>query len=112
MIPLYIIPTSFRALGAGALLLQAGSWGAWGVVCLFHHRHIGLKLKRTKVTIHLSELSPPEFRALFPGLVYQVGNVTPDYLFLSPVADPDTTNFNFETDGHECFSTDRSYRSN
>ncbi|KAG6864920.1 hypothetical protein C0991_006341, partial [Blastosporella zonata] len=28
-----------------------------------------------QIAIHLSEISPPEYRALFPGLAYQVGNM-------------------------------------
>lgn len=46
------------AINAGAFFLQAGVQGAWGVV-----------------PIHLSELSPPAYRALVVGLSYQLGNL-------------------------------------
>ena len=32
-------------------------------------------LFRSVVPIHLSELSPPQFRATFPGITYQIGNM-------------------------------------
>jgi len=57
-IPLWIIPTSFGGLSAGAFFIQVGVQGAWGVIPIF-----------------LNELSPPAFRALFPGLSYQLGNM-------------------------------------
>jgi len=57
-IPLWIIPTSFSSLSAGAFCLQFGVQGAWGVI-----------------PIQLAELSPPAFRATFPGVAYQLGNM-------------------------------------
>ncbi|KAK0457610.1 carboxylic acid transporter [Desarmillaria tabescens] len=57
-IPLWIIPSSFGALAAGAFCIQFGVQGAWGVV-----------------PIQLSEMSPPAFRATFPGVAYQLGNM-------------------------------------
>jgi len=57
-IPLWIIPSSFSGLAAGAFCIQVGVQGAWGVIPIF-----------------LAELSPPAFRALFPGLAYQLGNM-------------------------------------
>ncbi|KAJ7607689.1 MFS general substrate transporter [Roridomyces roridus] len=57
-IPLWIIPSSFSALAAGAFCIQFGVQGAWGVI-----------------PIHLTELSPPAFRATFPGVAYQIGNM-------------------------------------
>jgi len=57
-IPLWILPSSFSALAAGAFCIQFGVQGAWGVI-----------------PIHLSEMSPPAFRATFPGVAYQVGNM-------------------------------------
>jgi len=57
-IPLWIIPDSFGALAAGAFCIQFGVQGAWGVI-----------------PIHLSEMAPPAFRATFPGVAYQVGNM-------------------------------------
>ena len=46
------------ALGIGAFLMQAAVQGAWSVV-----------------PAHLNELSPPAIRAMFPGFVYQLGNL-------------------------------------
>jgi len=57
-IPLWILPSSFSALAAGAFFLQVGVQGAWGVI-----------------PIHLNELSPPGFRGTFPGVAYQLGNL-------------------------------------
>jgi len=57
-IPLWILPNSFGGLSAGAFFIQVGVQGAWGVIPIF-----------------LAELSPPAFRALFPGLSYQLGNM-------------------------------------
>ncbi|KAF8889142.1 carboxylic acid transporter protein [Gymnopilus junonius] len=56
-IPLWILPSTFSALAAGAFCIQFGVQGAWGVI-----------------PIQLSEMSPPAFRATFPGVAYQVGN--------------------------------------
>lgn len=36
-IPLWILPTSFSALAAGAFCVQFGVQGAWGVVCRHLH---------------------------------------------------------------------------
>jgi hypothetical protein len=44
-------------LAAGSFFLQFMVQGAWGVV-----------------PVHLNELSPPQFRAAFPGIAYQIGN--------------------------------------
>ncbi|KAI0662178.1 MFS general substrate transporter [Cubamyces menziesii] len=57
-IPLWILPTGFSALAAGAFCIQFGVQGAWGVI-----------------PIQLAEISPPAFRATFPGVAYQVGNM-------------------------------------
>ncbi|KAF5317741.1 hypothetical protein D9619_012606 [Psilocybe cf. subviscida] len=57
-IPLWILPTGFGALSAGAFCIQFGVQGAWGVI-----------------PIQLAEMSPPAFRATFPGVAYQVGNM-------------------------------------
>ncbi|KAJ3746015.1 MFS general substrate transporter [Lentinula detonsa] len=57
-IPLWILPTSFAGLTAGAFCVQFGLQGSWGAMA-----------------IHLAEMSPPAFRATFPGVVYQVGNM-------------------------------------
>ncbi|KAI9456312.1 carboxylic acid transporter protein [Boletus coccyginus] len=57
-IPLWILPSSFSALAAGAFCVQFGVQGAWGVI-----------------PIQLAEMSPPAFRATFPGVAYQLGNM-------------------------------------
>ena len=57
-IPLWIIPDSFGGLAAGGFWIQFGVQGAWGVI-----------------PIQLAEISPPAFRATFPGVAYQLGNV-------------------------------------
>ncbi|GJE88848.1 MFS general substrate transporter [Phanerochaete sordida] len=57
-IPLWILPSTFGALSAGAFFIQFGVQGAWGVI-----------------PIQLAEMSPPAFRATFPGVAYQVGNM-------------------------------------
>jgi hypothetical protein len=57
-IPLWILPSSFSGLAAGAFWVQFGVQGAWGVI-----------------PIQLAEMSPPGFRATFPGVAYQLGNV-------------------------------------
>jgi SHS family lactate transporter-like MFS transporter len=57
-VPLWILPNSFSALAAGAFCVQFGVQGAWGVI-----------------PIQLAEMSPPAFRATFPGVAYQLGNM-------------------------------------
>lgn len=57
-IPLWVLPSSFAALSAGGFCIQVGVQGAWGVI-----------------PIQLAEMSPPAFRATFPGVVYQLGNM-------------------------------------
>ncbi|KAK7017799.1 MFS general substrate transporter [Favolaschia claudopus] len=57
-IPLWILPGGFSALAAGAFCIQFGVQGAWGVI-----------------PIHLTEMAPPAFRATFPGVAYQIGNM-------------------------------------
>jgi MFS transporter, SHS family, lactate transporter len=57
-IPLWILPSSFSALSAGAFCIQFGVQGAWGVI-----------------PIQLAEMSPVAFRATFPGVAYQLGNM-------------------------------------
>lgn len=56
-----IYPWAFvkgNGINAGAFFLQFGVQGAWGVV-----------------PIHLSELSPPQYRAFVTGVSYQLGNL-------------------------------------
>ncbi|KAG2359158.1 carboxylic acid transporter protein [Suillus spraguei] len=57
-IPLWVLPSSFSALSAGAFCIQVGIQGALGVI-----------------PIQLTEMSPPAFRATFPGVAYQIGNM-------------------------------------
>ncbi|KII86733.1 hypothetical protein PLICRDRAFT_665144 [Plicaturopsis crispa FD-325 SS-3] len=57
-IPLWVLPSTFGALAAGAFFIQVGVQGAWGVI-----------------PIQLAEMSPPAFRATFPGVAYQLGNM-------------------------------------
>ncbi|KIM37555.1 hypothetical protein M413DRAFT_448365 [Hebeloma cylindrosporum] len=57
-IPLWILPSTFSGLAAGAFCIQFGVQGAWGVI-----------------PIQLAEMSPPAFRATFPGVAYQLGNM-------------------------------------
>ncbi|GAA5841200.1 hypothetical protein JCM5353_002026 [Sporobolomyces roseus] len=57
-IPLWYLPNSFGGLAAGAFAMQMGVQGAWGVI-----------------PIYLTEISPVAFRAVFPGLFYQLGNM-------------------------------------
>ncbi|KAJ1891204.1 Carboxylic acid transporter, partial [Kickxella alabastrina] len=57
-IPLWILPSKFDQLLAGAFFMQLCVQGAWGVV-----------------PVYLSEISPEGFRATFPGLAYQLGNL-------------------------------------
>lgn len=58
LIPLWVLPSSWGTLTAGAFLIQFMVQGAWGVV-----------------PIHLQELAPPQFRSSFPGIAYQLGNM-------------------------------------
>ena len=62
LIPLWIFAPSTALLILGGFLIQFMVQGAWGVV-----------------PIHLNELSPPQFRGTFPGLVYQLGNFAAAY---------------------------------
>ncbi|KAJ9091933.1 hypothetical protein QFC21_007046 [Naganishia friedmannii] len=57
-IPLWIIPSTFGPLSAGAFFVQFGVQGAWGCV-----------------PIYLAESSPSAFRASFSGVAYQLGNM-------------------------------------
>ena len=62
VLPLWAWAPSPLLLGLGAFLMQAGVQGAWAMV-----------------PAHLNELSPPAARALFPGMVYQLGNLLSSY---------------------------------
>jgi MFS transporter, SHS family, lactate transporter len=58
VIPFWAFGSSPLILGIGAFLIQVSVQGAWGII-----------------PVHLNELSPPEIRATFPGVVYQLGNL-------------------------------------
>ena len=58
VIPFWAFGNAPVILGIGAFLIQVSVQGAWGIV-----------------PVHLNELSPPEIRATFPGVVYQLGNL-------------------------------------
>jgi SHS family lactate transporter-like MFS transporter len=58
VLPFWAFGSTPLVLGVGAFLIQLSVQGAWGVV-----------------PVHLNELSPPEVRGTFPGLVYQLGNL-------------------------------------
>jgi len=62
LIPLWIFAPNTGLLIVGGFLIQFMVQGAWGVV-----------------PVHLNELSPPDFRGTFPGLVYQLGNFAAAY---------------------------------
>src|SRR5215216_1888708 len=62
LIPLWIFAPSTALLILGGFLIQFMVQGAWGVV-----------------PVHLNELSPSDFRGIFPGLVYQLGNFAAAY---------------------------------
>jgi MFS transporter, SHS family, lactate transporter len=58
VIPLWAFSSEALKLGIGAFLMQLFVQGAWGIM-----------------PAHLNELSPPQIRATFPGVVYQLGNL-------------------------------------
>jgi SHS family lactate transporter-like MFS transporter len=62
MIPLWSWSHTAVMLACGGFLMQFMVQGAWGVI-----------------PVHLNELSPGPVRAIFPGLAYQLGNLTTSY---------------------------------
>jgi MFS transporter, SHS family, lactate transporter len=56
VIPLWIFGGSLFAVTLGAILMQAGVQGAWGVI-----------------PVHLNELATDVARGLMPGMAYQMG---------------------------------------
>ena len=62
LIPLWIFAPNTGLLIVVGFFIQFMVQGAWGVV-----------------PVHLNELSPPDFRGTFPGLVYQLGNFAAAY---------------------------------
>ncbi|HVF72622.1 MAG TPA: MFS transporter [Chthoniobacterales bacterium] len=62
LIPLWIFAPNTALLLVGGFMIQFMVQGAWGVI-----------------PVHLNELSPPLYRGIFPGLVYQLGNFAAAY---------------------------------
>jgi SHS family lactate transporter-like MFS transporter len=62
VLPFWAFGNTALTLGVGAFLMQICVQGAWGVI-----------------PAHLNELSPPSIRAMFPGVVYQLGNLLASY---------------------------------
>ena len=58
VIPLWAYSTGVFPLALGAFLMGLAVQGAWG-----------------NIPAYLNELSPPAIRAMFPGFVYQLGNL-------------------------------------
>jgi SHS family lactate transporter-like MFS transporter len=58
VIPLWAYSNGLIALAVGGFLIQVAVQGAWAMV-----------------PAYLNELSPPAVRAMFPGFVYQLGNL-------------------------------------
>jgi SHS family lactate transporter-like MFS transporter len=58
VIPLWVYSGTLLPLALGAFLMGVAVQGAWG-----------------NIPAYLNELSPPAVRAMFPGLVYQLGNL-------------------------------------
>ncbi|KAI1625873.1 major facilitator superfamily domain-containing protein [Exophiala viscosa] len=67
-IPLFTLPTGYSAIMAGTFCLLFFVNASWGIM-----------------PILLNEYSPPQFRAVFPGTVYQLGN-----MFSAPAAQSQT----------------------
>ncbi|KAI7881299.1 MFS general substrate transporter [Lichtheimia hyalospora FSU 10163] len=57
-IPLWVYGPNIQGVQAGSFMVQFFVQGGWGVI-----------------PAHINELSPPAFRALMPGLAYQLGNL-------------------------------------
>jgi SHS family lactate transporter-like MFS transporter len=58
-IPLWAFASNIALLTLGGFIMQFFVQGAWGVI-----------------PVHLNELSPGDVRGTFPGLTYQLGNLT------------------------------------
>ncbi|PWN52764.1 MFS general substrate transporter [Violaceomyces palustris] len=87
LIPAWILPHSLGGLMAGGFMLQFFVQGAWGVI-----------------PVHLNELAPPAFRASFPGIAYQIGNMisSPSAQIVTAISE-NTTYTNFRGDKAEAF---------
>jgi len=77
---LWAFSTTFTSLALGAFLMQVCVQGAWGVI-----------------PAHLTELSPPNARATFPGTVYQLGNLlaSSNAVLQTSIAARDHENYGF-----------------
>ncbi|HEV7923052.1 MAG TPA: MFS transporter [Thermoanaerobaculia bacterium] len=64
VIPFWAFGTRLAVLAAGAVVMQMGVQGAWGII-----------------PVHLNELAPDAVRGLMPGLAYQLG-----ILFAAPTS--------------------------
>lgn len=80
VMPLWVWAPNAALLALGAFLMQAGVQGAWAMV-----------------PAHLNELSPPAVRAMFPGFVYQLGNLMSSYngVFQTRIAESRGNDFAF-----------------
>ena len=58
VLPFWAFGSTPLILAVSAFLMQVSVQGAWGVI-----------------PVHLNELSPPDIRGTFPGVVYQLGNL-------------------------------------
>ena len=93
-IPLWILPSGFSTLAAGAFCVQFGVQGAWGVI-----------------PIQLAEMSPHGFRATFPGVAYQIGNVRGSVIYHEACELTDKRPFfSGLIDDIGCICADRGYR--
>ena len=80
VIPLWAFGSSLVLLAVGGFLIQVAVQGAWGVV-----------------PAYLNEMSPPAVRAMFPGLVYQLGNLiaSPNLPMQTRIAESHGGNYGF-----------------
>jgi SHS family lactate transporter-like MFS transporter len=80
VIPLWAFSQTIALLALGGFLIQVAVQGAWGVV-----------------PAYLNEMSPPAVRAMFPGLVYQLGNLiaSPNAVIQAGIAEHHGGNYGF-----------------
>ncbi|MDE2185004.1 MAG: MFS transporter [Alphaproteobacteria bacterium] len=62
LVPFWVLAPSAGLLAVAAFFMQFVVQGCWGII-----------------PAHLNELSPPEARGTFPGVVYQLGNFLASY---------------------------------
>lgn len=76
-LPIALKGTSFFLVSNGAFGVQHAVQGAMGVVSSRHYcRRCFFDSNATQIPIYLAEISPPALRATFPGVAYQMGNVS------------------------------------